>query len=122
MGQVLSKGANAPIPGPQAVVQVSSGTVVDLAALLVTASGKVRSDNDFIFYNQPNGPGVQLQPPSTLQINLSAVPPDIDKIVLTASLDGSGPSTFGQAGQLSVSVRDGAGTELASFAPTGLGP
>lgn len=122
MGQVLSKGANAPIPGPQAVVQVASGTVVDLAALLVTSSGKVRSDADFVFYNQPNGPGVQLQPPSTLQLNLPAVPAEIDKIVLTASLDGSGPATFGGAGQLMVSVRDGAGTELASFAPTGLGP
>ena len=122
MGQVLSKGANAPIPGPQAIVKVSSGTVVDLAALLVTASGKVRSDADFVFYNQPNGPGVQLQPPSTLQLSLQAVPPEIDKIVLTASLDGTGPATFGAAGQLSVSVTDGAGVELASFAPTGLGP
>ena len=122
MGQVLSKGANAPIPGPQAVVQVASGTVVDLAALLVTESGKVRSDADFVFYNQPNGPGVQLQPPATLQLNLPAVPPEIDKIVLTASLDGSGPATFGAVGQLSVSVGDGAGTELASFTPTGLGP
>ena len=122
MGQVLSKGANAPIPGPQAVVQVASGTVVDLAALLVTESGKVRSDADFVFYNQPNGPGVQLQPPATLQLNLPSVPPEIDKIVLTASLDGSGPATFGAVGQLSVSVGDGAGTELASFTPTGLGP
>jgi stress response protein SCP2 len=122
MGQVLSKGANAPIPGPQAVVQVASGTVVDLAALLVTESGKVRSDADFVFYNQPNGPGVQLQPPATLQLNLPAVPPEIDKIVLTASLDGSGPATFGAVGQLSVSVGDGTGNELASFAPTGLGP
>ncbi len=122
MGQVLAKGANAPLTGPQAVVQVSSGTLVDLAALLVTASGKVRSDADFVFYNQPNGPGVQLQPPSTLQLNLPAVPPEIEKIVLTASLDGSGPATFGAAGQVSVSVRDGSGAEVASFAPTGLGP
>ena len=122
MGQVLAKGANAPLDGPQAVVQVSSGTLVDLAALLVTASGKVRSDDDFIFYNQPNGPGVQLQPPSTLQLNLPAVPAEIEKIVLTASLDGSGPATFGAAGQVSISVRDGAGAEVASFSPTGLGP
>jgi stress response protein SCP2 len=122
MGQVLAKGANAPLTGPQAVVQVSSGTVVDLAALLVTASGKVRSDDDFIFYNQPNGPGVQLQPPSTLQLNLPAVPAEIEKIVLTASLDGSGPATFGAAGQVTISVRDGSGAEAASFAPTGLGP
>ncbi len=62
MGQVLSKGANAPIPGPQVVVQVTSNAVVDLAALLVTASGKVRSDADFVFYNQPNGPGVSCSP------------------------------------------------------------
>ena len=103
-------------------MKVSSGTVVDLAALLVTANGKVRSDADFVFYNQPNGPGVQLQPPSTLQLSLQAVPAEIDKIVLTASLDGTGPATFGAAGQLSVSVTDGAGVELASFAPTGLGP
>src|ERR1700712_363291 len=122
MGQVLAKGANAPIPGPQATVKVSSGTVVDLAALLVTASGKVRSDDDFVFYNQPNGPGVQLQPPSTLQLNLPAVPAEIDKIVLTASLDGTGPATFGAAGQLSIAVRDGGGAEIVTFTPTGLGP
>ncbi len=118
---MLSKGANAPIPGPLAVVKVSSGTVVDLAALLVAANGKVRSDADFVFYNQPNGPGVQLQPPSTLQLNLPAVPADIDKIVVTASLDGSGPATFGAAGQVSISVGDGS-ADLVSFAPTGLGP
>jgi stress response protein SCP2 len=122
MGQVLGKGANAPINGPQAVVQVSSSALVDLAALLVTASGKVRSDDDFIFYNQPNGPGVRLQPPSTLHLDLNAVPAEIDKIVLTASLDGTGPATFGAAGALSVSVLDGSGAEVASFAPTGLGP
>jgi stress response protein SCP2 len=122
MGQVLGKGANAPLTSTQAVVQVSSAALVDLAALLVTASGKVRSDDDFVFYNQPNGPGVRLEPPSTLHLSLDAVPAEIDKIVLTASLDGSGPATFGAAGQLSISVRDGSGTEVASFAPTGLGP
>src|SRR6195952_1141441 len=122
MGQVLSKGANAPIPTPQAVVQVSSGTVVDLAALLVTATGKVRSDDDFIFYNQPNGPGVRLRPPSTLDLDLGAVPAEIEKIVLTASLDGSGPASFGAAGPMSIAVKGGGGEDLASFAPTGLGP
>jgi stress response protein SCP2 len=120
MGQVLSKGSNAPLGAPRVVVEVASSTLVDLAALLVTASGKVRSDDDFIFYNNPNGPGVRLRPPSTLDIDLAAVPTDIDKIVLTASLDGSGPSSFGAAGPLSVAVSGGAGEDLASFAPTGL--
>ncbi len=122
MGQVLSKGSNAPLGVPQVIVEVSSSTLVDLAALLVTATGKVRNDEDFIFYNQPNGPGVRLRPPSTLDIDLGRVPPDIDKIVLTASLDGSGPPNFGSAGPLSVAVKGGAGEDLASFAPTGLGP
>jgi stress response protein SCP2 len=122
MGQVLSKGSNAPLGVPQVVVEVSSSTLVDLAALLVTASGKVRNDDDFIFYNHPNGPGVRLRPPSTLDIDLGGVPADIDKIVLTASLDGSGPASFGSAGPLSVAVKGGAGEDLASFAPTGLGP
>jgi stress response protein SCP2 len=122
MGQVLSKGGNAPLGVPQVVVEVSSSTLIDLAALLVTQTGKVRNDNDFIFYNQPNGPGVQLRPPSTLSIDLGGVPAEIEKIVLTASLDGSGPASFGAAGPVSVAVKGGSGEDLASFAPTGLGP
>ncbi len=42
--------------------------------------------------------------------------------MLTASLDGSGPATFGAAGAIGISVRDGSGTEVASFTPAGLGP
>lgn len=122
MGQVLSKGSNAPLGVPQVIVEVSSNTTVDLAALLVTATGKVRNDDDFIFYNQPNGPGVRLRPPSTLDIDLGGVPGEIEKIVLTASLDGSGPPAFGAAGPLSIAVKGGGGEDLASFAPTGLGP
>src|SRR6195952_1066658 len=122
MGQVLSKGSNAPLGVPKVVVEVSSSTLIDLAALLVTATGKVRNDNDFIFYNQPNGPGVHLRPPSTLNIDLAGVPAEIEKIVLTASLDGTGPASFGAAGPLSVAVKGGSGEDLASFAPTGLGP
>src|ERR1700759_2793601 len=117
MGQVLGKGANAPLNSPQAVVQVSSAALVDLAALLVTASGKVRNDDDFIFYNQPNGPGVRLRPPSTLDIQFGAVPAEIDKIVLTASLDGSGPANFGSAGPMSIAVKGGSGQDLGTFPP-----
>jgi stress response protein SCP2 len=122
MGQVLSKGSNAPLGVPQVTVEVSSSTLIDVAALLVAATGKVRSDADFIFYNQPNGPGVRLRPPSTLDIDLGAVPAEIEKIVLTASLDGSGPASFGAAGPMSIAVKGGGGEDLASFAPTGLGP
>ena len=33
------------------------GVDADLSAFLCTTSGKVRSDDDFIFYNQPRGAG-----------------------------------------------------------------
>src|SRR5262245_24861104 len=109
MAGVLSKGANAPLPTPDVRVEVSSSTPLDIAALLVTPAGKVRSDADFVFYNQPTGPGVRLVPPSSLEFSLGAVPPDIDKMVVTGSLDGSGPATFAAVRGLTVTVRDSRG-------------
>lgn len=120
MTQVLTKGANTALPSPSVTVAVTSVTPLDIAALLVTQTGKVRSDDDFVFYNQPSGPGVRLRPPSTLDIDLGAVPAVIDKVVLTASLDGSGPATFAQAGRIEVVVRDARGGEVARFVPDGL--
>jgi stress response protein SCP2 len=118
--QVLSKGANAALPSASVTVEIVSPTSLDIAALLVTANGKVRSDADFIFYNQPNGPGVRLVPPSRLECQLGGVPPEIDKVVLTGSLDGSGPLTFAGVRGLTVIVRDGSGGEIARFDPTDL--
>src|SRR5512135_2301586 len=120
MTQVLAKGANTALPSPSVTVAVTSVTPLDIAALLVTQTGKVRSDDDFVFYNQPSGPGVRLRPPSTLDLDLGAVPAVIDKVVLTASLDGSGPATFAQAGRIEVVVRDARGGEVARFVPDGL--
>ncbi|WP_322759626.1 TerD family protein [Frankia sp. Cr2] len=120
MAQVLSKGANAPLSTTDVRVEISSSTPLDIAALLVTASGKVRSDADFVFFNQPTGPGVRLLPPSALEFALALVPADIDKVVITGSLDGSGPLTFATVQALQVSVRDLRGGELARFDPVGL--
>lgn len=119
----LVKGANAPVTAGEVRVAVAAGAAVDVAALLLTPAGKVRSDNDFVFYNQPTAPGVDVHPPDAIRIVPGAVPGDIDKIVVTASLDGSGPADWGQAGPLRISVTDGAtGAVLATFVPTGLGP
>ncbi|WP_327143335.1 TerD family protein [Nocardia sp. NBC_01327] len=117
----LTKGANAPIDTDEVVVEVTASAPVDVAALLLTAAGKVRSDNDFIFYNQPNGPGVTAQPPNTIRIATGQVPAEIDKVVVTASLDGSGPANWGTAGRLSVALIDPRRhTTLATFAPADL--
>ncbi|WP_067573471.1 TerD family protein [Nocardia acidivorans] len=117
----LVKGANAPIGTDEVVVEVSAATPVDVAALLLTAAGKVRSDSDFIFYNQPVGPGVTAQPPNRIRIATRQVPAEIDKIVVTASLDGSGPPNWGRAGRLTITVADpNRRITLATFTPTDL--
>ncbi|MCK9924019.1 TerD family protein [Frankia sp. AgPm24] len=122
MGQVLTKGGNAPLPTGDVRVEIASSSPLDIAAILVTATGKVRSDDDFVFFNQPNGPGVRLVPPSALEFSLAAVPAEIDKVVVTGSLDGSGPLTFAGVRGLGIAVRDArGGAELVRFDPAGLG-
>jgi stress response protein SCP2 len=123
----LSKGANAPLPSSTVEIQVVCSSPVDVSALLLTAQGKVRSDDDMIFYNQPSGPGVAHRAgtgatPDAVTIGVDRVPADIDKVVVTASLDGSGPATFGAVGNLVARVLDGAGTVQVEFPVTGLGP
>jgi len=121
VSQTLSKGANCPLPAPSAQVAITASEPLDIAALLVTQSGKVRSDDDFVFYNQPTGPGVRLASPTTLQLDLPQVPPDIDKLVLTASLDGTRSKTFATVRQISITVSDLSGAPIARFDPSGLG-
>nr|MDT0663743.1 TerD family protein [Micromonospora sp. DSM 115978] len=116
----MSKGANTSLPSSDVRVEVRSSTLLDIAAILVTPNGKVRSDADFVFFNQPTGPGVRLLPPSALAFSLAGVPADIDKLGVTGSLDGSGPATFAAVRDLVVVALDGRGTEVASFAPAGL--
>ncbi|MEU0542479.1 TerD family protein [Nocardia sp. NPDC005978] len=117
----LTKGANAPLTTDEVVVEVNASTQVDVAALLLTAAGKVRSDHDFIFYNQPRGPGVTVQPPNRIRIATREVPADIDKIVVTASLDGSGPPNWGRAGRLQLALVDPLRrTTIATFTPSDL--
>ena len=90
----LSKGGNAPLSGDRVRVVVVTGAQVDVSALLCAETGKVRSDEDMVFYNQRSGPGVTWSPEG-VEVVFGAVPAGVDKIVITASLDGSGPATFG---------------------------
>lgn len=84
----------------------------DLSAFLVGADGRVRSDADFVFYNQPPGAGGAVrhlgkQQDGTrtvdrAQVDVGALPADVDKVVIGASLDGTG--TFGSLSGLAVEV------------------
>src|SRR6185437_38465 len=71
---------------------------VDASALLLRADGKVASDADFVFYNQPAHPSGSVRHlgksgVDALEVDLPTVPADVDRIVLAASADGG---TFGQ--------------------------
>ncbi|MGQ0843961.1 MAG: TerD family protein [Sporichthyaceae bacterium] len=126
---VLAKGANTPVAARRvrAVVGWNAGAGVpdvDASALLVTETGKVRSDEDFVFYNQPNHPGgavahVGKSAPAggaatdTLTVDLSRLTPDVTGVALAASADGG---TFGQVPGLNLTLFDAdSGAELARF-------
>src|SRR5262245_23036722 len=131
MPSELTKGANAPVATAELTVEVSwqapSGMDVDASALLLTNAGKVRSDADFIFYNQPQSADGSVRHAGTLPqggerlvVNAGAVPAEIDKVVFTASIhdDGSG-KTFAQVNGTKISVLAG-GAVQASYAIDGL--
>ena len=120
----LTKGANTAVPGGAMSVSVQATADIDVAALLLAADGKVRSDADFVFFNQPLGDGVHhfarsTETPDAISIDTDAVPAEVVRIVVTASLDG--PGSFGDVGEISARV-DGPGGPITSFTPDGLGP
>ncbi|MDK4791848.1 MULTISPECIES: TerD family protein [Acinetobacter] len=71
---------------------------LDASAFLLTASGKVRGDHDFIFYNQlksqdgavehtgDNRSGQGDGDDETLLVNLSKVAPEVEKIAITVTI------------------------------------
>lgn len=127
MVQELSKGANCPVPSPVVTVSVACASPVDVSALLVADGGQVRSDADLIFYNAPTGPGVRYLDAAhgprgvdAVIVDSAQVPSDVARVVITASLDGSGPATFAQAGSVVVTVLDAAGSDAVRFELTGL--
>ncbi|MFT4394064.1 AIM24 family protein [Gordonia lacunae] len=117
----LTAGENRPLPSSAVTVSVRSASPVNTSAILLTDAGRVRSDADLIFYNQPAGPGVGYRSDGSadiITIDTGALPRDIATVVVAASLDGTGPSSFATAGALNATVTGG-GEEL-TFSPAGL--
>lgn len=121
----MTPGSNIPLPTAHVAVDVAAPVRLDVSGLLLTADGKVRSDDDFIFYNQPAGPGVSYRSgggtaPDAIVVDTSAVPAGIEKIVVTASPDAAGQSFQGI--EPTATIRDaGSGGALATFTPPQLG-
>lgn len=118
----LAKGQNAPLPASAVTVTVDVQSPTDLSALLVTANGKVRSDADFVFFNQPNGPGVQCVRAGAgwrLEIDPAQLPSDIDTVRAVVNL-GTPGQRFGQIAPPVATVADASGVPVASYQVTGL--
>ncbi|WP_405996593.1 TerD family protein [Streptomyces sp. NBC_00986] len=127
----MPKGSNVPVPTTALRVELGwrSGPGVpdaDASALLLV-DGKVRSDGDFVFYNQPahSSGAVRHEGKGTaggkvtdsLLVDLARVEPAVDRIVLAASADGG---TFGRVPDLYIEVRDAVqNTAVARFDSTG---
>ena len=127
----MPKGSNTPVPATALRVDVGwrSGPGVpdaDASALLL-AGGKVRSDADFVFYNQPAHTSGAVRHEGkrqdggrvtdTLLVDLTRVEPGIETVILAASSDGG---TFGQVPDLFIEVKDAAnGAVAARFDSTG---
>ncbi|MEU1625247.1 TerD family protein [Streptomyces sp. NPDC020096] len=131
MTHAMVKGSNIPVQASaiRAVLSWSTGAGVpdvDASALLLGDDGRVRSDADFVFYNQPRHPSglVRHRPKrrdghgltDSVDVDLAALEPSVDRLVLAASADGG---AFGRVPGLQLLLFDlaaGDGAEpVASF-------
>ncbi|MGW0494134.1 TerD family protein [Streptomyces sp. NPDC003007] len=121
----MTPGSNIPLSAARVTVDVTAPERLDVSGLLLTADGKVRSDDDFIFYNQPSGAGVTYRSggggaPDAIVVDTTAVPPGIEKIVVTASPDAAGQTFRGIEPTATIRNADD-NSVLASFTPPQLG-
>ncbi|WP_326623730.1 TerD family protein [Streptomyces decoyicus] len=121
----MTPGSNLPLSAVRVAVDVTAPVRLDVSGLLLAANGKVRSDDDFVFYNQPSGPGVTHSAAAgggdTITVDTAAVPDGIEKIVVTASPDAPGATFAGTEPTGTVRNADD-GSVLATFTPPQLGP
>ncbi|MEU9466668.1 TerD family protein [Streptomyces avermitilis] len=130
MTHAMLKGSNIPLEATavRAVLRWTPGQgvpEVDASALLLGPDGRVRSDEDFVFYNQPRHPSGQVRLlgkkreaealTDTIQTDLTGVESAVGQILLVASAD---DVTFDRVRSLRVLLYDAAapdGEPLAYF-------
>ncbi|WP_030910286.1 TerD family protein [Streptomyces sp. NRRL F-5126] len=123
MTHAMTKGSNVPlgVRGVRAVLRWTPGTGipdVDASALLLGHDGRVRSDEDFVFYNQPRHPSGAVRRLSkkqrpdgltdSVEADLAALDPSVDQVLLAASSDGE---PFGHVRDLRILLYDTAAPE-----------
>lgn len=131
--QEISKGANVSLTAlseDAGAVVVSLGWTsatgagdADVSVLLLDENGKIRSENDFYFYNHPAAADGSVQllgktPTSNgdedrISVDLTAVPEDVARIVVAASQYGG--ARFGDLDDLRMTVSDRTGEPLVGY-------
>ncbi|MGW1714361.1 TerD family protein [Streptomyces sp. NPDC002156] len=130
MTHAMLKGSNVPLEATtvRAVLRWTPGQGVpdvDASALLLGPDGRVRSDEDFVFYNQPRHPSGKVWRlgkkrvaeglTDTIQTDLTGVESGVGQILLVASADGV---AFDRVRSLRILLYDGTvadGEPLAYF-------
>ncbi|WP_435280418.1 TerD family protein [Streptomyces koelreuteriae] len=128
MTHAMLKGSNVPLEATtvRAVLRWTPGQGVpdvDASALLLGPDGRVRSDEDFVFYNQPRHPSGKVWRlgkkraaeglTDTIQTELTGVESGVSRILLVASADGI---PFDRVQALRILLYDAAGTEAEALA------
>ncbi|WP_262057742.1 TerD family protein [Streptomyces sp. STR69] len=123
MTHAMLKGSNVPLEATtvRAVLRWTPGQGVpdvDASALLLGPAGQVRSDEDFVFYNQPRHPSgkvwwlgkkrVAEGPTDTIQTDLAGVEPEVSRILVVASAE---DKTFDRVLGLRITLYDAAVAE-----------
>lgn len=95
---LLTPGANASVPTGTLSAQIRfsptsvAGADIDISAFLLTATGKVRGDQDMIFYGQKSSADTSVALSAsnpgqvTFSLDLERLDPAIEKIALTATI------------------------------------
>ncbi|MCX3288546.1 TerD family protein [Streptomyces sp. NEAU-H22] len=128
MTHAMLKGSNVPLEATtvRAVLRWTPGQGVpdvDASALLLGPDGRVRSDEDFVFYNQPRHPAGKVWRlgkkrdaeglTDTIQTELTGVEQEVSRILLVASADGV---TFDRVQALRILLYDAADTGAEALA------
>lgn len=96
MAQALTRGQNVSLPSGATRLTIDiSGASADILAFQLDTSRKVRSDADFVFFNQPRSPegAVTLDGPARLSVHLPSVPADVSRIAIAVAADTALSST-----------------------------
>lgn len=119
----LPRGANAPLPARRVTATVSCAVPVDVSALVVGPDLRVRGDDDLIFYNAPQAPGVRWADSGGAQridFDLDAVSADAQAVLVAVSMTGT--VSFGAIPPPQVQLTADNGQTIAVFTVVGLGP